>query len=204
MEMAFAWVHEYGYFAIFALLVLGIVGLPIPDETLLVFVGYLSFKGNLSAPLSLLTAALGSSCGITISYSLGRLLGPRPTTTVGPWLHLSEKHYLAAQEWVNRWGKYALLIAYFVPGLRHLAALAAGASDLRYPTFARFAYTGALVWSATFIAVGYMLGEEWVTSSMVLHRTLRWIAGIALFVVLSGAMLIMLRRRARAAQLPSR
>ena len=29
-----AWISQYGYFAIFFLLMLGIVGLPVPDETL--------------------------------------------------------------------------------------------------------------------------------------------------------------------------
>ncbi|MBA2251795.1 MAG: DedA family protein, partial [Nitrospirales bacterium] len=45
MDQAFAWIADYGYVAIFGLLVLGIVGLPVPDEALLTFVGYLSFQG---------------------------------------------------------------------------------------------------------------------------------------------------------------
>ena len=43
MEGVFEWVARYGYAGIFLALVLGIVGLPIPDETLLVFCGYLKF-----------------------------------------------------------------------------------------------------------------------------------------------------------------
>jgi membrane protein DedA with SNARE-associated domain len=42
-----AWIAQYGYLAIFSLLVLGIVGLPVPDETLLTFTGYLVFRGHL-------------------------------------------------------------------------------------------------------------------------------------------------------------
>jgi membrane protein DedA with SNARE-associated domain len=38
-----AWITEYGYAAIVGLLMLGIVGLPVPDETLLTFTGYLVF-----------------------------------------------------------------------------------------------------------------------------------------------------------------
>jgi len=55
MELGFECIGRYGYLAIFLLLLLGIVGLPVPDETLLLFVGYLSFKGDLR-----LGAALGS------------------------------------------------------------------------------------------------------------------------------------------------
>ena len=38
------WITAYGYFGIFSLLILGIIGLPVPDEWLLVLSGYLVFK----------------------------------------------------------------------------------------------------------------------------------------------------------------
>ena len=52
----------------FFLLVLGIVGLPVPDETLLTFSGYLVYQGHLSLPLTFLSGFAGSACGITLSY----------------------------------------------------------------------------------------------------------------------------------------
>ena len=41
MEIITQWISHYGYFGLFSLLMLGIVGLPVPDETLLTFAGYL-------------------------------------------------------------------------------------------------------------------------------------------------------------------
>lgn len=194
METMLAWIHNYEYPAIVLLLMLGIVGLPIPDETLLLFVGYLSFKGELSTPLSLSAAVLGSTCGITVSYGLGHLLGARVPTTLGPWLHINQTRFLTAQRWVSQWGKYGLLVAYFVPGLRHLGALTLGAAGLRYPTFAIFAYTGALVWSTTFITAGYLLGEQWVASSATLHQMFQWI-GIGAVITVMGLIMVMMLRR---------
>jgi membrane protein DedA with SNARE-associated domain len=37
---------QYGYFGIYGLLMLGIFGLPLPDETLLLFCGFLGFEGD--------------------------------------------------------------------------------------------------------------------------------------------------------------
>ena len=183
VEEGFEWIHRYGYLGIFLLLLLGIVGLPIPDETLLLFVGYLSFKDELSGPLALVSAVLGSGCGITISYGLGRVLGPRVRTALGPWLHLTDDRYRVVQEWVSQWGKYALLLAYFVPLLRHLVALVVGASKLPFLAFALPAYLGAFFWSATFITIGYILGEEWVTLSQRFHGTFVWmVVGLLTFV----------------------
>lgn len=45
-EAVFSWITQHGYPAIFGLLVLGIIGLPVPDETLLTFVGYLIYTNR--------------------------------------------------------------------------------------------------------------------------------------------------------------
>src|SRR5258708_15306133 len=74
-QQVLAWIAQYGYLAIFSLLVLGIVGLPVPDETLLTFTGYLVYQGHLSLPLAFFCAFAGSACGITLSYILGRTFG---------------------------------------------------------------------------------------------------------------------------------
>lgn len=54
----------------------------------------------------------------------------------------------------------ALSGGYFLPGLRHLAGIAAGASRMPYWTFALYAYAGAFLWTLTFLAIGWLVGEE--------------------------------------------
>ena len=51
-QQILGWITQYGYLAIFCLLMFGIVGLPVPDETLLTFTGYLVFKGTFVLPLA--------------------------------------------------------------------------------------------------------------------------------------------------------
>jgi membrane protein DedA with SNARE-associated domain len=171
MDLGFEWITHYGYVAIFFLLVLGIVGLPVPDEALLTFVGYLSYKGDLHVGAALLTAFLGTACGSTISYELGRLFGLQVITRLGRMLHVAPEQIMEAQTWVRRWGPYAMPFAYFLPGVRHVAAIATGASQLSLSRFAAFAYAGAFLWSATFIGIGYGLGAEWSRLSPAVHRT---------------------------------
>ncbi|MGH7257386.1 MAG: DedA family protein [Nitrospiraceae bacterium] len=195
MDAGFEWIARYGYGGIFLLLMLGIVGLPVPDEALLTFVGYLSFKGELAFVPSLAAAFLGSSTGISLSYGIGWFAGSQVVTKLGPVLHLSPEHLAQGQTWVQRWGKYALLFAYFVPGVRHLVALLAGAAKLPLNVFARFAYCGALLWSTTFIAVGYGLGEEWERLSPMVHRTVIIVAVTVLLALIVG--LLIMRRRGR-------
>jgi len=108
-------------------------------EALLTFVGYLSFKGDLQLVASLLTAVLGTACGITVSYKLGRLFGLRVLTRLGGVFHISQERMAEAQAWVRQWGPYALPIAFFLPGVRHVAGVIAGASQLSLSRFAALA-----------------------------------------------------------------
>ena len=163
---------QYGYAGIFGLLVLGIVGLPVPDETLLVVAGYLISRGQLNPLLAFVAAFCGSACGITISYVIGRTLGCRFVTKYGKWVHLTEERVNRVNRWFHRLGHWLLAGGYFVPGVRHLTAFVAGMSGLEYPGFSLFAYPGGAVWVASFLALGYYVGENWESALKVVDHYL--------------------------------
>jgi membrane protein DedA with SNARE-associated domain len=193
VESVLGWVAHYGYVGIFGLLMLGIVGAPIPDETLLVFTGYLIFKHELEPLPAFAAGFLGSICGITVSYALGRMLGLYVVTRLGRFLHVEPEDLDRVRAWYEGKGKYGLVISYFIPGIRHLAAYVAGSSRLPLPVFATFAYLGGLLWSGSFISIGYVLGDEWEQMSMSLHRYLLIGAGVITVVLAIG--FILMRRR---------
>jgi membrane protein DedA with SNARE-associated domain len=161
LEIFQGWISTYGYFALFGSLVFGIVGLPIPDETLLALSGYLVFKGQLGFLPTVLTAFSGSVAGISLSYVIGRTGGYRVLHKYGPRFHVTGEKIRMVDRWFERVGKWMLMIGYFIPGVRHLMALVAGSSKMRYPVFAGFAYTGGIIWSMTFVSLGYYLGDSW-------------------------------------------
>ena len=169
-QQVLAWITQYGYLAIFSLLVLGIVGLPVPDETLLTFTGYLVFQGHLSLPLALLAGFSGSAVGITVSYILGRTFGLTLIHRYGKYVRITEHHVEQAHAWFRRAGHWSLTFGYFIPGVRHFTAYAAGMSELEYPPFALFAYGGAALWAGTFIGLGYLLGEQWKVVEQNIHK----------------------------------
>src|SRR5581483_9923014 len=171
-QQVLAWITQYGYLAIFFLLVFGIIGLPIPDETMLTFTGYLVYSGHLSLPLAFGTALAGSVCGITISYTLGRILGMKVIHRYGRYLRIKEEHFTKAHAWFDRIGHWALTVGYFIPGVRHLTAYAAGISELAPGQFAMFAYSGTILWVSSFLSLGYFLGERWQTVQRNIDRYL--------------------------------
>ncbi len=186
--MVFHWVVQYGYAALFVSMMLGIIGLPIPDETLLMFAGYLVYKNSLQLPYVLLSAFFGSIAGISLSYEIGRRYGL--TLLLKFRLPFFSKEKLeSARDWYRRFGKWILIVGYFIPGIRHLTAFTAGMSGLRYRSFGMFAYTGALLWSATFVLLGKLVGGQWKAVSDEIRSNLFLGAGIVALVLIAGAVL---------------
>lgn len=157
------WIGQYGYPAIFFLLVGGIVGIPVPDQLLLVVSGYLVLTNSLSLGPTLLAAVLGSVVGITLSYALGR----------GSGSYISKVRFAAnrletARRWFERFGAWTLVFGYFIPGIRNLIGFTSEMMRLRLRYFAPYAYAGAILSSVTCVCAGYFLGSQagWVLASV--------------------------------------
>ena len=183
---------HYGYFAIFGMLMLGIVGPLIPDETILVLAGAAVHAGRMSMVPAIAAGSAGSLCGITLSYLLGRTGAVVVLERFGPFQRHVGQHMPKVHEWFERYGKWALFFGYFVAGIRHFTALAAGVSKLEWHEFALFAYPGGLLWVASFIAIGYFIGEQWETLGPMVSRDILWVVAALL---VAGLVVWFFRRR---------
>ena len=183
---------DYSYIGIFAALGLGIIGLPIPDETLLAFAGFLSFKGKLSFFLTFFASFLGASCGISISYFLGKYGSGYISNKYSEKLTAYSGRLKEVGEVYNKYGEFALLMGYFIPGFRHFTAIFAGISHFPYWRFALFAYTGAFLWTATFLTFGYLIGSEWY---LVSHYSNRFFIPVIILLALALFLFFYLRKK---------
>ena len=189
MEHIPQFISQYGYLGIFALLMVGIFGLPVPDELILTFAGYMVFKGYLHPVPTAGAAILGTFCGITVSYGLGRSLGFFLLQRYGPFLRISPEKLARVEAWFQRVGKWAIFFGYFIVGVRHLMALVAGSSRLSFRVFALFAYPGGILWALSFICLGYYLGEELPKVTPKMYPYLFILSG-AVLLVISGVFLL--------------
>jgi membrane protein DedA with SNARE-associated domain len=185
-----AWISHYGAVALFGLLALGVIGLPVPNETLLTLAGALVRKGELSLVPTLIAACAGNVSGVTTSYLIGRFASKT-------FLH---NHFQRATEvlekWFERIGKWALTFGYFIPGVRHFTALGAGSSGFSFPMFARYAYSGAILWTVLFLALGYFIGPHLPTSFQQFHQ--KRLAAIVIVVLCAAGYDIYRRNNERA------
>ena len=115
----------------FSLLMLGIVGLPVPDETLLTFYRLPGLsraispcRWSSSPPGPAAPAASPSAFIWAATFGLALI------HRYGKYVHLTEEHIGKAHAWFDRVGHWGLTFGYFVPGVRHVSAYAAGMSEV--------------------------------------------------------------------------
>jgi membrane protein DedA with SNARE-associated domain len=153
--------NAYGYWILFFSLLLEMLGLPLPGETIMTYTGLIVYDGSLSWPLSVAIGGAGATVGMTLAYWIGYRFGNPFFEKYGSRLHFGPEKLNGASRWFGRYGNKLLLIAYFIPGIRHLTGYFAGTTRLPFRQFAAYAYTGAALWVILFITLGTGLGPKW-------------------------------------------
>ncbi|MBG9736394.1 hypothetical protein ABD86_02925 [Paenibacillus alvei] len=195
---------HYGYIALFMLLALGIIGIPVPDETLMVFVGSLTVNGPFQYIPAFAVCLAGSMTGMFISYMVGRRVGKPLLDRYGKKLKLTPQRIKRTEEWFQKYGGWSIVFGYFVPGLRHLTCYFAGMSRMRWTTYLFAAGSGALVWVTTFLTLGHIVGNHWREAVRWLHSKGNPIlfGGIAVLAVGGTIVYFVIRYRLRTKRTP--
>ena len=192
------WITLHGYGIIFTLLALGIFGLPLPNDLILASVGYLIFKGRLHPLPAVAVAFLGSMCGMAVNYAIGRTFGLYMVHKFGRLLHVTDEQINRMHKWFEHSGKWALVYGYFLPGVRHVTAFFAGTSRMTFREFIVFSSIGGLLWSTTYILLGYFLEERWSRETARIHHILEISTLIA--IAIAGIYFIQQRTKKRREQ----
>ena len=186
MEHIIHIIQHFGYIGLFGLLTLGIIGLPIPDEVLLMFTGYLSSIGKLNFIGILLAAFLGTSIGISISFYIGHAVGLPLVHRYGSKIGITREKIQNVEDWFHRIGKWTIFFGYFVPGFRHLTAYSAGIGNMTYREFAMYALPGGLFWSFVFIFIGKQVGKYWLRTAHVIEHFAVWLIPISILLAIGS------------------
>lgn len=142
----------------------GILPVPLPGDSLLVLAGAFSATSahGKDPHLNLLVVALGSFIvaviGAEIGYVIGRYYGTR---LFKPDAKIFKTAYLErAQEFFDRRGAQSVVIARFVPVVRTIVPILAGASEMKARTFFLANVIGAALWAVGISLLGFWLGKS--------------------------------------------
>jgi membrane protein DedA with SNARE-associated domain len=135
----------YGYWIVFTAILLDNAGLPIPGELLLLAFGVTAKAGHLDPLVGLAVAALAALLGDSLGYWIGRTGGRRVVARLGRSPRFTP-------------GCASVVFGRFVIGARVLLAPLAGVTRMPFQRFLAFDGLGCLVWSGSFILIGYASG----------------------------------------------
>ena len=151
-------IAHWGYLAIFAFVVLGNLGVPIPENSVLWIAGYFVWKGRLSLLLVLLVGSGAAVAGDNLGYWLGRRYGQPAVERHGRRLALTPARLDIMRRFVHRYGPGGVFLARFVIGVRFMAGPLAGSMGLPPLAFLLANVLGALVYVPVTVGEGYAVG----------------------------------------------
>ena len=193
-------VGHWGYPAIFVVVVLGNVGLPVPEETILALAGYLVWRGKLRMSLVLAVGIVSAVVGDNIGYWLGRRYGQTALPRYARWVLGHPERLETMKAFVSRRGPVAVFVARFVPGIRFTAGPLAGALGLPFGSFLVANVAGAILYVPVVVGAGYAVGYGFGTYVERLRYLMGEVERIVVLVVLIGILALIAVRIVQAIQ----
>jgi len=169
---------QYGYLAIFVIIVLQEIGLPVPmpNEILLMFCGFLAFTGKFDLFPAILVTFAASMTGAWILYGafygLGTLIHPRLHSV----LQIIIKEASDKLERHHIW----LFIGRILPFGRGYICIAAGLAKVNPLRFLIVTIIADTFWNAGFVLLGFFTGNYWDAVSKKVGGVVHLLSGIVL------------------------
>lgn len=155
---------QLGYPALGVLIFGESTGLPLPGETALITAGGLAGAGHLALPAVVAVAIVAAIAGDTLGYWLGRKRG-RAFLLRDGFLAAHRRHAVVrADRFFARNGTATVFVSRFIPGVRVVAAVMAGATQMPWRRFAAANTLGAVLWATTVASLAYELGPAGAAS----------------------------------------
>lgn len=195
-EMLLTMIGQYGYAALFFALWLGIVGMPIPDEVIVMTGGAATSSGLLHVVPAFLLTYLGVISGLSLGYFLGRYIGT-PVLEKLKRKKKMEKYIQISENLVDKYGNMALVISYFFPVVRHITPYIVGVNKMSFRRYALISYSIGFVWTLLFFAAGRLAGDHVEKVGLLVYQyglKLLWVPFV-LAAVWFGAKMMMRRKR---------
>ena len=198
-DAIFAFMLQFGYLAVSALIFLENVFPPIPSELILPLAGFFSNAGALWLPFAILAATAGSLAGAYVLYAIGtvldekrmeRLLSSRPARLLG----FEKGDVQAAFGWFETKGAKTVFICRCVPVVRSLISIPAGMSHMGILTFSAMTFAGSLIWNAILCTVGYLAGDAWQNAASGAASVIDHVTSIVLAAIAVAALFWFMKR----------
>lgn len=188
-------IRDIGLSGVFFLIFLESTLVPIPSLLVMPFAGYLAQQGAFPLYAALAVNSLAALAGSFTSYWLGASGGAPLIKQYGKYILVRPQDLAKTEVYFQRHGAWTVLIARFIPVVRHIISLVAGVARMPLRSFAVQTFVGSTIWGGGLIIAGYQLGQHWESVMKAAKRVDIFVAFTIVAVILGIAIRFYLQRR---------
>jgi membrane protein DedA with SNARE-associated domain len=163
-EAILMFISNYGYVAVFVLMVLENIFPPIPSEVILPFVGYSAAMGQLNFVLALCVATLGALVGTLFWFAVGWLVPlaqlERFFKRYGGYVAIEYRDFKRAVTFFTKYEKIVIFTGRLMPGVRSVISIPAGCVRMSPKLFLLLSFLGALLWNTMLMLGGFFILDD--------------------------------------------
>lgn len=192
---------EYGYLAVFAMLLICGFGVPVPEDVTLVTGGVIAGLGYADPHTMVVVGLAGVLIGDGMVFTLGRFQGERVMRAPGFRRVLTAERFASAQGAFAKYGRWVMFVARFLPGLRTPVFFGAGMSRrVSFFTWLLMDGLAALISVPIWVYLGYFGARNWDWMWQMVHNFQYGIFGLLGVGAVVGGVFWWRRCRARRAE----
>ena len=170
-----AWLSAHTYAVVFVATLIDATAIPFPGRIILAAASAVAAAGERSATMVIAFGAAGVLVTDHVWYFAGPFGGDRLLRLYCRLTFSPPDCVRRTTDWFKRFGALVIVVGRFVAVVRMLTWPLARQHGVRYPTFLALDLVAALAWTATWVALGWFLGDRWANAS----AEARWV-GVAL------------------------
>ena len=133
-------------------------GFFLPGDSLLFTAGLLASQNYLNIFYLLILGSIAAILGDSVGYAFGKKIGPKIFIKEDSFF-FNKKYIEKSKLFFEKYGKKALILARFIPGVRTFTPIIAGVGSMPYKQFITYNIIGGAGWVIFMTCLGYFFGR---------------------------------------------
>jgi membrane protein DedA with SNARE-associated domain len=152
-------VTSYGIWFVAVMIALESIGVPLPAEAALMAAAFFAAQHNLEVWPLIAAGIAAAIAGEIVGFWIGKKVGRQLLIKHGPRIGMTEERMLVSQWLFVQYGSGFVFVARFLPFLRNIAAVSAGANSMAQSRFYFSSCAAAIIWVACYGLGSYCCSE---------------------------------------------
>ncbi len=166
-------IQHYRNMGVLICLIFEFLGVPVPGEPIMTFLGFLTQKSDSSLILAIIYAVIGTNIGSLAAYIIGYKYSEKILIIFSNFLHLKRESIDNSKRIFDKYKISLFLFGRYVPGLRHLIPYFSGIDKIKLSIFLTFNFIGSVIWCSSFVILGFIVGDKWHSiESLITHYSI--------------------------------